>query len=53
MEFFRLTSYQSLYLPMLYNLDYPCLTLRYACLNANALSGNVYRAGLLLAPIKR
>ena len=49
MEFFRLISHQTLSLPMLYNLDYPCLSLRYACLNANALSGNVYRAGLLFS----
>lgn len=52
MEFFRLISHQTLSLPVLYNLDNPCLTLRYVQSNTYALSDDVLALAYCLAPDK-
>ncbi|MGL5668929.1 MAG: hypothetical protein ACRDD9_22735 [Shewanella sp.] len=52
MEFFRLISYQTLSIPMLYNLDNPLLTPRYVQSNTYALGDDVIALACCLAPDK-
>lgn len=52
MEFFCFISYQTLSIPMLYNLDNPLLTPRYASSNTHDLSYDVIAQACCLAPDK-